>query len=199
MKETPEDRLEALLRRMAEGDRDARDRLFELAMQQLRAQARSLRSRERRNHTWVTEELLSMAYLAKVPEATAREFQGIDDYVRWHTRVMRNLLVGHAKTRATRRTYAMENDHVVAALDGLVDVFEDSIQLSLMDLEGALEHLHETDPPAAQVLELSFFSGMDLGSIAEQLAVTRRRVQQISKRGREKLREYMHAPTRSLA
>lgn len=161
--------LRALFVRTANHDRDARDELFEIALQQLRQRAHALRSHERPEHTLLTDELVHLAYVHSKPSQQFLEFTDLSDFVRWHARVMKNLLVSHARHRLVRAEVSDHEDRVSVALDAMVDGFQDKVRWSLIDLDAAMETLKTTRPDRARLLDLYFFAGLNHRMIAEQL------------------------------
>jgi RNA polymerase sigma factor (TIGR02999 family) len=83
-------------------------------------------------------------------------------------RLMRRILVDHARSRHTRKRG-----------DGIVNVaLDDSVVLSkergadLVALDDALESLARLDPRKGQVVELRFFGGLSVEETAEALSIS---------------------------
>lgn len=130
----------------------------------LREAASRLMRKERADHT--------LSPTALVHEAFMRLGDGDDDgpsdratYVRYAVRVMRQVLVDHARRRGALkrgRTRVPLGDPEAPA--GSVDVIE---------LDDLLDELGKLDDRRARVAELRIFGGLGNGACAEQLGIAR--------------------------
>jgi RNA polymerase sigma factor (TIGR02999 family) len=76
------------------------------------------------------------------------------------SRLMRQILVDHARRRATHER-AVESMRI-----------DDRIEADALDLDLALRRLAEAQPRAAQVVELRYFGGLSTEEIAQSLDVS---------------------------
>lgn len=153
----------ALLRDWRQGDPAARDRLVAVLYPELRALAdRQLRG-ERANHTLQPTALVNEAYL-RLSGLDRMDFQDRRHFVRMAARVMREVLVDHA-----RRHQAAKRDggHRVT-LTGLPLVAEDA-DVDALALDAALQRLEQLDAGKARVVELRYFGGLTIEETADAM------------------------------
>ena len=151
-----------LLRRYGEGDRAAADALLPLLYDELRRIAGAHMQHERRDHTLQPTALVHEAWLRLVDQP-ARDLQSRQHFLSLAARVMRRVLVDHAREHgAQKRGGAAER----VTLDGAVALYE-SRALDLMEMDEALERLAELDPALARLVELRFFAGLSNAEVAE--------------------------------
>lgn len=155
-----------LLKKISGGDRIAFDHLVPLVYDQLRRlAARSLRS-QRPDHTLRATALVHEAYL-RLADASG-DWQDRVHFYAVAARVMRNILVDHAKAgkRQKRGGGAAHIEFDEAALVGSVPV------PGLTELDEALQRLEMHDARKAQVVELLFFGGLTYEEAAASLGVS---------------------------
>jgi RNA polymerase sigma-70 factor (ECF subfamily) len=160
-----------LLDELRSGDREALDRMLPLVYAELRQiAARALRD-ERGGHTLQPTALVHEAYLRmaggeNVPWQNRAHFLGCA------ARVMRNVLVDHARARrAGKRGGGGARVTLTEAL-GLAD----SRDVDLAALDDALTALAETDEQKARIVELRYFGGLSEVEVAEVLGISERTV-----------------------
>ena len=125
-----------------------------------RIAARHLRS-ERSEHTLQATALLHEAYL-KLSEETQRQFNGRTHFLAVASRVMRQVLVDHARARATQKRGGTHDVLQVATKRG-----NDPVEI--LDLNRVLDGLAEEDESLAQVIEMRYFGGMTAEETAQVL------------------------------
>jgi RNA polymerase sigma factor (TIGR02999 family) len=161
------DKLMELVQRWNEGDREALDQIVELLYDELRAIARRHLTRERDNHTLTTTALVHEAYV-KLSERTGSGWQGRPQFLALASKVMRHLLIDHARRRNASRRGGKE---IHVPLDeGLTGV--DAKEFELLSLDQALERLEARDERMARIVECRFFGGMRHNEIADALGVS---------------------------
>jgi RNA polymerase sigma factor (TIGR02999 family) len=153
-----------LLRAWGRGDEAARDALVPIVYTELRRCARRLLRRERPDHTLSPTGLVHEAYLRLVDQ------QGTDYHDRAHffavaSRVMRHVLVDHARRRSAQRRGAGE---ILVPLGGR-DLPDRTGGLRIEELDAALGELAREHPRAAEVIELRYFGGLTLTETAQAL------------------------------
>ena len=160
-----------LLDELRSGDRHALDRLLPLVYAELRQiAARALRD-ERGGHTLQPTALVHEAYLRmaggeNVPWQNRAHFLGCA------ARVMRNVLVDHARARRAGKRGGGGARVTLSEALGLAD----SRDLDLVALDDALTALAETDEQKARIVELRYFGGLGEVEVAEVLGVSERTV-----------------------
>lgn len=160
-----------LLRRMAEGDAEAGERLFRAVHAHLKAQARSLMRGQPAGHSLQASALVNEAYL-KLARRRDGGWQDRQHFFCTAARAMRSILVDHARGKARAKRQAPD------ALDVLADRYEERA-IDLLALDESLGRLQAQDPEAAQVVELKFFVGLTTEETAELLGVAPRTVERL--------------------
>lgn len=157
-----------LLRNWGDGDGDALDQLIPLVYDELHRQAHLYLSRERPGHTLQTTGLVHEAYLKLVGEK-AGQWETRFHFFAFASRVMRNILVDHARTKQRDKRGGG------ALKISLADVNEITPEndLDLLALDEALTRLAVLDEQQVKVVELRYFGGLSLEETAEALNVSR--------------------------
>jgi len=149
------------------GDRAALDELMPIVDSELRRLAKGYLARERRNHTLQTTALVNEAYLQLVDQRRVR-WQNRAHFFGVAARVMRRILVGHARARR-----AGKRGHGVVPLSlEQVDAVKAKAPVDLLGLDEALDRLAEIDPRQGRLVELRFFGGLSIEETAEVLDVS---------------------------
>ena len=156
-----------LLGELAAGAPGAAEELWPLIYGDLRELARRQLGGERVGHTLEPTGLVHEAWMRLRPDhaggATGRE-----SYLALAARIMRSILVDHARRRgAAKRGGGAERVTLsaVGAEDGTVDV---------LAIDEALTRLAETDAELARIAELHVFAGMTQGEVAKTLGIAKR-------------------------
>ncbi len=151
------------------------EKLFPVVYDELRRLARGYLSRETPGHTLQPTALVHEAYL-KLIDQTRVDWKGRTHFYAVGAKVMRRLLVDHARERgALKRGAGWQNVSFSEALDPLGGEVLDPEQL--LDLNTALEQLAEIDEREARVVTLRFFGGLTVEQVAEVLGVSKRTVE----------------------
>ena len=149
----------ALLRELRSGDRTARDRLIEKAYPELHRIAQAHFRHERPGHLLQPTALVNEAW-QKFVVLDAVELSDRVHFLSLCSRLMRQILVDHARRRATHER----------AVDSMR--IDDRIEANTLDLDLALNKLEKAHPRAARVVELRYFGGMSNEEIAQCLDVS---------------------------
>ena len=149
----------SLLRRFRSGDRAAADRLVEKAYPELHRIAAAHFRHERAGHLLQPTALVNEAW-QKFVALDAVELNDRVHFLSLCSRLMRQVLVDHARRRATHER-AVETMRI-----------DDRIEAGVHDLDLALRKLEEAQPRAAQVVELRYFGGLSTEEIAHCLEVS---------------------------
>ncbi len=155
-----------LLRRWGEGDAEALDQLFPLMYDRMRQLAHQ-RLRNEPDGSLNTTALVHEAYLKLVdsPRVTLRDrghFLGLA------SRVMRHLLVDHARARRAAKRGLGESP---VSLEDAAWLPDDKVD-TIAELDEALQRLEAIDQRRTRILEQRYFGGLTLEETAEALGVS---------------------------
>ncbi len=155
-----------LLGAWRDGSEDALEKLAPLVYDELRRLARGYMARERRGMTMQATELVNEAFKRLV--VIDVPWQDRAHFIAVSARLMRRILVDHARARATGMR---DSGQTTLPLDSApeVGVAED---FDILALDEALMRLAELDERKANVVELSFFGGLTYDEIAETLDIS---------------------------
>jgi len=160
-----------LIRRFRDGDRDAEAPLLELLYPELRTIASRLMKRERPGHTLQTTALIHEAYI-KIVGGRALSFEDRSQLLGLASRVMRNLLTDHARSKKAHRrggdlrriSIDLFEPCVVNRADEIITVHE------------AIEALAREDERCARAIEGHYFGGLTEKELSACLGVSSRTV-----------------------
>ena len=167
-----QDSLQALVQRWNDGDSEAFDKVVEIVYDDLRAIAHNHLKQERGDHTLNTTALVHEAYVA-LAKRTGPDWQGRSQFFALVSKVMRQLLIDHARKHNTLKRGAL---NLRVPLDEATLGTEDELD-RLLALDEALDQLGERDERMARIVECRYFGGMPHGEIAEALGVSLRTVE----------------------
>lgn len=154
-----------LLGAMDRGDADAGDRLMTLLYGELHRLAAAVMSSERPDHTLSPTALVHEAYL-RLADAERVGWKDRTHFLAIACRVMRRVLVDHARRRATAKR---AGEHVTLRDD---QAGARQRTLEILALDEALGRLEAFDERRARVVEMRYFSGLELREIAGLLEVS---------------------------
>ncbi len=159
--------LTKLLVRWSDGDKTALDELVPMVYQELRRLANSYLQRERSNHTLQPTALVHEVYL-RLAEQEKAVFQNRAQFFGLAAKIMRNVLVDHARTqkRAKRGGSQIKLSLTEA------DRFDNREDIDLIALDDALNELATTNPQHSQIVELRYFAGLTIEETADVLSVS---------------------------
>ena len=160
-----------LLEKFRTGDTSALNELTPALYNELHRIASRHLSGERPNHTLQATALVHEAYL-KLFEGVERTFVGEVHFLAVASRVMRQVLVDYARSRATQKRSAGFDKNVswtasveVSSGRGM-DLFE------LIKLDSAIKDLAAEDETLARLVEMRYFGGMTAEETAEALGLS---------------------------
>jgi RNA polymerase sigma factor (TIGR02999 family) len=154
----------SLLSRLKVGDRDAFDDLVPLVYHELRRIAQAYLRRESKNHTLQPTALIHEAYMRLAQSKT--DYENRRHFFAIASRVMRQILVDHARARAATKRGA----GITIALEQNCDLALERDRI-LMSLDDALNTLAAEDEWKARLVEMRFFGGMTAEEIADCVEV----------------------------
>lgn len=158
-----------LLTEAAQGANDAKERLFRMVQNQLRASAKKQMRGERPDHSLQATVLINDTFLRLFGEDVNIDWQNRQHFYRTAANVMRRLLIDHERKRRAQRRGG--TDHVREALEP--DSLGESDRLTdLLALDEALNKLIKISPRLVDVVVLHHFAGHTLKATAEILEVS---------------------------
>jgi RNA polymerase sigma factor (TIGR02999 family) len=163
---TAPESITVLLSRVSSGGREAFDQLIPLVYHELHRIAEGYIRRESRNHTLQPTALIHEAYLRLV-ESSGAGYQNRAHFFGVAARVMRQILVDHARTRQAAKRGA----NVKVALEPRFDLAPERDRIVLA-LDDGLNALARDDERKARLVEMRFFGGMTGDEIAECLGIS---------------------------
>jgi len=158
--------INTLLGRWRAGDTAARDALIAALHNEL-SQLASARLRRERGATLMTGDLVNEAVLQLV-RIDQQRIVGQAHFIALASRVMRNVLIDHARSKATdkRRHHKVElNTQIDGGIDG-------GQRFDLIALDSALIRLGAIDAQLMELVEMRYFGGMSIGDCAEVMDVS---------------------------
>lgn len=160
-----------LLDAWSNGDQDALDRLLPLVIGDLRRMAGAQMAQEGPGHTLEPTALVNELYLKLVGSRAVR-WQDRTHFFATMARIMRHILVDHARRRKTSK---MGGNAVRVTLDEALEIAAAESEeegTDVVALDDALHRLAELDPRQARIVELRYFGGLTLEETAHTLAVS---------------------------
>ena len=156
-----------LLRELSQGRSNSLDRLMPLVYDQLRRISHRQLRGERRGHTLSTTALVHEAYL-KLVDIEAVDWRDRGHFFAMAGRLMRRVLVDHARTRKRRKR---GGDWVRVPLDHGLDVSIDRAD-TLLTLDRALDRLEARNERQSRVVHYRFFVGLSVEETAAALGIS---------------------------
>ena len=156
-----------LLQAWSEGDEGALNELVPLVEKELYRLARAYMRRERQDHTLQATALVNEVFLRLTRTSNPR-WQDRAHFVGIAARLMRQVLVDHARSRAYRKRggggkrIPLENAPLITP----------GLELDVLAVDRALEAFAKVDPRKSQVVELRFFGGLSVEETADVLGMS---------------------------
>jgi RNA polymerase sigma-70 factor, ECF subfamily len=156
-----------LLRAWSEGDQAALNELVPLVERELHQLARAYMGRERPDHTLQATALVNEVFL-RLARGTTQEWKNRGHFVGIAARLMRQVLVDHARSRGYRKRGG--NAQRVPLEEAMP--LSPEPELDVLAVDRALEALAKVDARKGQVVELRFFGGLSVEETAEVLGTS---------------------------
>jgi RNA polymerase sigma-70 factor (ECF subfamily) len=147
---------------------DSAEALFKLVYEELRRQAHRYLQKEREGHTLQTTALVNEAYL-KLFKQESVKWESRTHFFGIAATIMRRILIDYAKSRHRIRRGGSSED---LPLENALTVSVSDTNFNLLELDEVLNRLAEKDPHLAKVVELRFFSGLDVAETSEVLGIS---------------------------
>jgi RNA polymerase sigma factor (TIGR02999 family) len=152
------------------GNRDAENNnaLFNLVYDELRRQAHRFLQKERGEHTLQTTGLVHEAYL-KLANQKNVLWESRSQFFGIAATMMRRILIDYAKQKHRVKRGGASDD---LPLEDALTVTVSDTSFDLLALDEALNRLAEREEHLAKIVELRFFSGLDVPETAQVLNVS---------------------------
>lgn len=182
--------VENLLAAVDAGDTQALEELVTLVYPDLKKLAHFQLAGERPNHTLNTTAIVHEAFVRLA--GGQRAWKDRAHFLRAASKVMRHLLVDHARKRKAEKrgggVDALELD------EQRVESSEDTV--AVLALDTALKDMAAIDPRLESIVECRYFAGLTVAETAEALDMAVRTVERDWQRAREYLLRAMQANAR---
>jgi RNA polymerase sigma factor (TIGR02999 family) len=155
-----------LLNKWLTGDEAARNELFDLVYDNLRAMAKRYMMREKPGHTLRPTDLVNEAYI-RVQAYNPKQWTNRAHFFAVFARAMRHVLVDHARHKLT----AKQGGGLIRIPLDEIDEVPDKHYITLVKLDGLLDKLTEEDSIASSVFHLRHFTGLTAAEIAAVLEI----------------------------
>ncbi|MGH9404941.1 MAG: ECF-type sigma factor [Terriglobia bacterium] len=180
--------ISSLIEAAEQGGKTATGKLFEALYSELRGLARRELARRGAAVSLSATTLLHQAYI-DIAGRGGVSFPDRARFMGYAARVMRGLIIDHARSRQARRR---GGQFEITSLD--FDVAGDEVDHGELErISEALDQLAKSDPELAEIVDLKFFCGFSFIEIAGLRAISERTVQ----RKWEKARIYLHRSVRA--
>lgn len=184
-----EQQVAELLSRIDAGDQQALDELVTLVYPDLKVLARFQLASERQDHTLNTTAIVHEAFVRLA--GGKRTWNDQAHFLRAASKVMRHLLVDHARKRNAAKRGSGERP--LELDEQRVESGDESV--AVLALDSALKDMAETDPRLVSIVECRYFAGLTVKETAEALEMAVRTVERDWQRARSYLLEALHANT----
>ena len=162
------DEVTRLLLASCHGDPSAMERLLPLVYDELHAIAAHKMREERTDHTLQPTALVNEAFLRLVDQSRV-QWQGRAHFCAVAANMMRRILVDHARKRAAQKRGAGAGK---ISLEDAYGLSSGQNPLDLVALDDLMEELARLNQRHARVVELRFFTGLDVNETAKALEVS---------------------------
>ncbi|MBX7171623.1 MAG: sigma-70 family RNA polymerase sigma factor [Pyrinomonadaceae bacterium] len=161
-----------LLEAWSNGKQEALDELLPLVYTELRKMAKRFMNNQPSGHTLQTTALIHEAYL-KLADQRNKQWQNRAHFFAVAGRAMRQILVDHARTRYRDKRGGKTK---IISLDQIAEISTERVA-QFVALDEALNELEKLEERKCRVVELRYFSGLNIEETAEVLKVSPETVQ----------------------
>jgi RNA polymerase sigma factor (TIGR02999 family) len=158
-----------LLNDARRGDREAEARVFRAIVHELRRTAAAFLRRERRGHTLSPTALVNEAYI-KLVGVQQIAWQNRAQFFGTAARVMRRILVDHARARAASKRGG--RGQAIVTFDPNLAPANELDAFQVLALDRALDRLAHLDARQARIVECRCFAGFDVRETADALGIS---------------------------
>ncbi len=165
----PASEITEMLRDWSDNRRDdSADALLKLVYTELHRQAHCYLQKERSGHTLQTTALVHEAYL-KLINQKSFAWESRSQFFAVAATIMRRILIDYAKTKHRVRRGGVHSD---LPLENALTISVSKTDFDLLALDEALNRLAAKEDHLAKIVELRFFSGLDVVETAEVLGIS---------------------------
>ncbi len=147
---------------------ESTDTLLELVYDELRRQAHRYLQKERVGHTLQTTALVNEAYF-KLVEQKSVAWESRSQFFGVAATMMRRILIDYARTKHRVRRGGVNSD---LPLENALTISVSETDFDLLALDEALNRLAVKESHLTKIVELRFFSGLDVVETAEVLGIS---------------------------
>jgi RNA polymerase sigma-70 factor, ECF subfamily len=169
------------------GEPAALEQLTPRVYHELHKLARAYLRRGRPNQSLQPTALINEAYLRLLEQSQPIEFENRAHFFGIAARLMRMILVDHARTR---RAAKRGGDAAAVTLDDYMAVSPGRAP-DVLEIDEALDRLAAVDERKAKVIEMRYFGGMDREEVASALGLTVPTVKRDLRLGEAWLRRFL--------
>ena len=159
-----------ILSAIAGGDQRAAEELLPLVYEELRKLAGTRLVHEQPGQTLTATALVHEAYLRLVGGENEQSWENRGHFFAAAAEAMRRVLLNRARDKARLKR---GGDRRRVDLSSVTIALETPPEV-LIDLDEAIEALHQQDPVSAELIKLKFFAGLSLKDASASLGLTRR-------------------------
>ena len=174
MAQNSNEKIQDILKDLKSGDEKAANKLFPILYDELRDIAGRYMYFENSNHTLQPTSLVHEVYVKLLGQDNT-DWQGRTHFLAVSAQAMRRLLVDHARTKNRKKRGGDQKKVGIEVAEWSVLSPEDDDHVIAVD--DALEKLEQLNPLQAKIVEMRFFSGMKVQEVAEELGVSKRKVE----------------------
>ena len=156
------------LKACCSGNNEAMNELLPVVYDELHRLAHRYFKKERENHVLQTTALVHEAYLKLIDQRSVN-WQNRAHFFGIAANMMRRILVDYAKSRDSKKRGGNYED---VSLEEACFLAVQERNLDIIDLDHALTLLEELDERQSKIVELRFFSGLDVEETAETLGIS---------------------------
>ncbi|MBA2335851.1 MAG: sigma-70 family RNA polymerase sigma factor [Blastocatellia bacterium] len=149
-------------------DTEADNALMSLVYDELHRQAHRHLQKERSGHTLQTTAIVHEAYL-KLFNQKSVSWESRSHFFGVAATIMRRILIDYAKAKHRLRRGGAQSD---LPLENALTISVSETDFDLLELDEALDRLAKKEEYLARVVELRFFSGLDVTETAQVLGVS---------------------------
>jgi len=170
----PKGEVTRILKDMNSGDTNAANELFPILYDQLKGMASNYMHYENSNNTLQATSLVHEAYL-KLLDQDSVDWKGRTHFLAVSAQAMRRLLVDHARSKNRNKR---GGEFAKTSLDLLEwNVLDPEKEEHVLAVDDALILLEDLNPLHAKIVEMRFFTGMTVKEVAEELGMSKRKVE----------------------
>ena len=164
-----------ILSQIEQGDPHASEQLLPLVYEELRRLAAQKLSQQPAGQTLQPTALVHEAYVRLVDIERAQHWNSRGHFFVAAAEAMRRILVENV-----RRKKSLKRGGDLARQDiEIADIISSEVSEDLLALDEALNKLAESDPRAAKLVELRYFSGLTVSQAAEALDISTRSAERL--------------------